>query len=396
MSADPAAPAGASSADAVGAETSLRVDLAVTAGVVLASFVLFAPATSAPARDNGYAVLLSLTLLMAAPLIWRRRRPELVSGVVLLAALLYAVAVGPVPPYAAWLALYSLGVHVKDVRRALLLGAMSLVAVVGVTVVGPLLHRVGAGVVLPQILLTAVVALLAALVRTEAGRLEALRQRARSLERERDAASREASVQERLRIARDLHDLVGHGLSSIAVQSSSARVLLDAGDTGAARQRLQSVEQASRAALQEMRQMLGVLRDTSPAELAPSPGLTQVDELVEAARDMGVDVTVTLRGDLAAVPPTTGIAAYRIIQESLTNAIKHAPDAAVHVDLRVAPTQLHVQVRSTGVRRPPRENAGGHGLQGMAERVALLHGTFAAGPTDDGWDVTAVLPLGPG
>lgn len=367
-----------------------RADVAVTAGVLAASFLLFSPASG----HDGHASLIPLTLLMSVPLLWRRRRPGPVAAVVLVVALLYAVVVGPAPPYAGWLALYSAGVHVKDLRRALLLGTLSALAIVVVVVTGPLLHRVGTAGVLPQLLLTAVVALLAALVRTEAGRLEALRQRTRSLERERDAASREASVQERLRIARDLHDLVGHGLSSIAVQASSARVLLDAGHTDAARERLQSVEEVSRGALQEMRQLLGVLREGSAAELAPTPGLAQIDELVDSARRAGLDATMWRRGDVTSVGSASGTAAYRIVQESLTNAMKHSPGAAVRVEVSVEAAQLHVRVCSRGVGRGSADGTAGHGLQGMAERVALLHGTFSAGPTAGGWDVTAVLPVG--
>jgi signal transduction histidine kinase len=231
--------------------------------------------------------------------------------------------------------------------------------------------------------------LAAALTRAERGRVAALRERAASLEREQDEVRAQAALRERLRVARDLHDVVGHGLSAISVQSGAARVALDAGEFASARAALVNVEQSSHEALQEMRQYLGVLRGQPPLT---APGVADVDELID--HTAGVSATVTRSGDLSRVPPTVGVCAYRIIQEALTNVAKHATDAAVTISVTGHDNRLEVNVTDTGGdgRSPCRD--AGHGLVGMRERVQALRGTLDAGPTGDGgWRVHALLPF---
>jgi signal transduction histidine kinase len=249
---------------------------------------------------------------------------------------------------------------------------------------------------LPTLLLVTLVVLLGgALTRVQRDRVSALRERAASLEREQAAARGQAALEERLRIARDLHDVVGHGLSAIAVQSGTARVALDAGDLGAVRTALGHVEATSRAAMREMRSMVGVLRERAADALEADLGLAGLPALVEQAGRAGVRASLEWAGDPAQVPPVVGRCAYRVVQEALTNVLRHAPGAAATVRLEARDGWLRVEVTDRGATRAgPAPAPGGHGLVGMRERVELLHGTVQAGPVDGGgWLVRASLPL---
>lgn len=367
-------------------------------GVALAAFALSLLFYSPGGAGTDTAAHLTASVLLSAAqsgvLVWRRRRPGLVTTAVLGVALVHAVVLGPVTPWPAWFALYALGRYVVPVRRAVEATGAALAGAAAVFTAGPAVHGVAADSLLLTLVVTLVAVLLAALVRTEQARLEALRQRAASLERERDAAAREATVGERLRIARDLHDLVGHGLSSMAVQSSSARMLLDRGEVEAARQRMTAVESTSRSAMREMRQLLDVLRDEQDTGRTPSPTALDVGDLVAAARRGGLEVTLTHDGPLEEVPAGVGLAAYRLVQESLTNVMKHAPGARVDVVLDARRHELLLEVRDRAAGdRPPVPAAGGHGLTGMRERVTGLGGALDVGPTGDGWRVAARLPV---
>ncbi len=234
-------------------------------------------------------------------------------------------------------------------------------------------------------LLTVVVALVAVLVRSERARV--------------DAARGQAVAEERLRIAGDLHDLVGHGLSTIAVQSSTARLALDAGDRHSARAALTAVEASSRTAMREMRQLLGILRDRSPQRGAgaepPSPGLADIATLVDNVRAGGVAVTTEVIPEAGHVPADLQLCAYRVVQEALTNAVKHAPGAIVTVRVTPAEDALRVVVDSTGgtTRAHRAVDAGGLGVAGIRSRVEAAGGHSEIGPTVDGWRVDAQLPL---
>jgi signal transduction histidine kinase len=238
-------------------------------------------------------------------------------------------------------------------------------------------------------LVTVIVGLAAVLVRSERGR--------------RVAAREQAVAGERLRIAADLHDLVGHGLSTVAVQSSAARVALDAGDEQTARAALTAVESTSRAAMREVRQLLGLLRDVSADDArddaavdAPLPGLADIATLVGNVRAGGVAVTAQVVPEAAQVPAAVQLCAYRVVQEALTNAVKHAPGAVVTVRVSSAEGTLRVVVDTAGGMRAPRaEQGGGLGLDGIRARVAAAGGRSRIGATTDGWRVDAELPLRP-
>ena len=379
-------------------ERPTRRDWAVAAGLTLLS--VLAPRGGGPSEPEPVAAwigLLGLGLAVAQglPLAWRRSRPTGVAAVVVVAYAGYGLVVDPVPPYAGWVALFAVATHVPGRRRATVTSA----AVAAALVAG----MVGAAVVRPEgrnelptlLLLTVVVLLGGALTRAERGRVSALRERADSLEREQDAVRGRAALEERLRIARDLHDVVGHGLGAIAVQSGTARVALDAGDLGAVRTALGNVEAASRGAMQEMRTLVGVLRGWSPGAAEGAPGLDGLPALVEQAGRDGVRAALDLVGDLGRVPPVVGRCAYRVVQEALTNVARHAPGAAATVRVEAGDARLGVQVTDRGGSRPaPVSASGGHGLVGMRERVEILHGTLEAGPLDGGgWTVRVSLPL---
>jgi signal transduction histidine kinase len=301
-----------------------------------------------------------------------------------------------VPPYAGWVALYAAGVYGGRARRAGYAAAAGAVALGLVFGVCALVYPKTAGELVLLIAVTVTAALLGMLVRSRRAQLDALRDRAAALERERESAAARGAAEERLRIARDVHDLVGHALSGIAVQSSTARLAMDAGRLPAARAALSAVESASRAALTEMRQLLGVLRAGDAVEYGPAPGLGDLPSLVEGLRTQGVAVTLSA-GELGQVPGAASLAAYRVVQEALTNAVKHAAGSPVTVQVAVSGGALLATVEDYAPQAAPQgEGIGGHGLAGMRERVAGLGGEVSAGPAGDhpGWRVRARIPYG--
>jgi signal transduction histidine kinase len=212
---------------------------------------------------------------------------------------------------------------------------------------------------------------------------------------EREQAHR-AVLEERARIARELHDVVAHHMSLIAVQAETARYRIS-GVPEAVSAEFGAISDSSRDALSEMRQLLGVLRNDEATARAPQPQLEQIPELIDTARNAGVPVDYSLDGAVDAIPPAVGVCAYRIVQEALSNATRHAPGASVSV-------QIHRDrdaVRLTITNGPGRsvtmlhEDQGpGHGLTGMRERAVLLGGALNAGPLGaGGFSVSAVLPF---
>jgi signal transduction histidine kinase len=201
-------------------------------------------------------------------------------------------------------------------------------------------------------------------------------------------------MEERARIARELHDIVAHHLSVIAVESEAARLTspelsADIGD------RLEAIASTAREALTETRRLLGVLReDTSQkADRAPQPGLNDLDDLIDKARATGTHIRLRQQGDVARLPLGVDLAAYRIIQEALTNARRHAPGADVDVEVSYRDQALHLRVRDHGPAAFDGEPVAGHGLMGMRERATLAGGTFSSGPAaGGGFEVDVTLP----
>jgi len=201
---------------------------------------------------------------------------------------------------------------------------------------------------------------------------------------------------ERARIARELHDVVAHHISIVAVQAETAR-LTTAGMPAAGAQRLSAIGDTARAALTEMRRLLGVLREDAQADAAdrrPQPGLRQLNELLDAARDAsGAGARLIVSGPPVRLDPGVELAAYRVVQEALTNSRRHAPGAAVDVELRYAADVLQLRIRDNGPGPPAARPAGGHGLLGMRERAAAVGGELCTGTAaGGGFLVEAWLP----
>jgi signal transduction histidine kinase len=326
--------------------------------------------------------------LITASVAVRRPRPLLVGvGVPIVFALglafwsdlqLVAVAV------AYFCALYALSVWTPP--RRFVLGAVLLVAADLASSAGPkasLRDSVPFAIVTPPVML---------LVRRVVGDRD---RRIQLAERERDLAAREAVVEERARIARELHDVVAHGVSVMVVQAQAGPRLL--ADPDQARGVFSAIETTGREALVELRRLLGVLRGgDDDAATAPQPGLDSLASLVEQLREAGLRVDVRTEGEPTELPPGVDLSAYRIAQEALTNTLKHAGRAEAEVIVRYHTTVLELEILDNGVGPNTRVNGSGHGLVGMRERVALYGGTLEAGSRNGhGFAVRARLPLAP-
>jgi signal transduction histidine kinase len=223
-------------------------------------------------------------------------------------------------------------------------------------------------------------------------------ERASLLDRERELRAREAVADERARIARELHDVVGHALNLIVIQSGGAQRVFDS-KPDVARESLASIESTGREALTDMERMLGILRGAENAgALSPQPGLGSVGALVDHVTKAGLPVDVIVEGTPLPLPPSVDLSAYRIIQEALTNALKHADAARARVTIRHSRGSLELEVTDDGqgahARRLDGDGAGGRGLIGMRERVALFGGELSAAPLrEGGFRVHAKLPL---
>jgi signal transduction histidine kinase len=326
--------------------------------------------------DSVDSLAVVLNLLMTAPLAARRRHLTLVAVTVTLSGL-YLLASHLTPTVAglagvAWMA-YLVGARASR-RASVALGVVFLIN--GVAPLG------GDEMGLESAILLVVGVSALALGST------------RTLTTERDEAlAEQAAMGERARIARELHDVVAHHISMIAVEADTAR-LATPGMPSAGQQHLLSIRSTARDALDEMRRVLGVLRDDADAETehAPQPGLDRLNDLLEGARDAGAEVRLIVHGRVVPLPAGVDLAAYRIVQESLTNARRHAPGAAVEVELGYGEDVLRLRVRDDGP--GPSGGAGGHGLLGMRERAAAAGGSLRTGAADSGgFVVEADLPL---
>ncbi len=217
--------------------------------------------------------------------------------------------------------------------------------------------------------------------------------RAQLAERERDVAAREAVVEERARIARELHDAIAHHVSVMVVQAGAERRTLHSSNA-ATREVLETIERTGRTALTEMRRLLGMLRDESGDPLHPQPGLADVPSLVGQLRDAGLAVLLEIDGEPRELPGSIELSAYRIVQEALTNALKHAGDAQATVRVHYGRDSLELEITDNGGGSSDSQIPGGHGLVGMRERVALYGGRFRASPNPSGgFTVHALLPI---
>jgi signal transduction histidine kinase len=222
---------------------------------------------------------------------------------------------------------------------------------------------------------------------------ERARERAARAEREREERALLAVSDERARIARELHDVVGHSVSVMTVQASAARRLLRP-QQEKEREALLVVEKTGREAMAEMRRMVGVLRrpEEAPA-LAPQPSLEQIETLVDHTREAGLPVTLRIEGDPVQLPPGVDLTAYRLVQEALTNTMKHAQASSAEVVVRYGDGDVELTISDDGVGGADGDS-GGHGLVGMRERVSVYGGELEAGPrADGGFRLRARLPI---
>jgi signal transduction histidine kinase len=305
-------------------------------------------------------------LLGGLVLVWRREAPLWVLGGATVAYVAQAAAVGPIVPAAVAAACYAAARYAPMVH-GVVAGLLAVAVVVGTVLVKGPADLAGSYAVLLVLAVLAGVLVAARQVRVEAMR-------------------RSAVLEERLRIARDLHDVVGHGLGAITVQAGTGRMALAAGADDEVRRALLSIEQAGRGVLREVRWLVGVLRDR-PDEV----NLGDLPALADAARSAGFDVRMTVDGDLGSVPQPTGEASYRIVQEALTNAFRHSGSESVwvHVDVGDVLTVMVLDEGTAG------QAAEGHGIRGMRERAAAVGGELCVGPPADGpgWEVRATLPM---
>jgi signal transduction histidine kinase len=340
---------------------------------------------------------LGLALAAAAVLVARRRAPVatlVVAGALVLALLAVDHTAGAGAVFAPAVALYSVGMTRGRIHQlAAGLGAVGAVVVADILLAGD--DKITWFATLGHAALVAVPLLAAEAVRNRRSYVALLLERLELAERTREEEARRRVEQERLRIARDLHDAVGHALTTINVQAGVAAHLLDQ-DPVHARAALGTIEGASHEALDELRAIVGILRehDGEGAPLGPAPGFDAVGELVERARKLGLDVTLDIRGQRPErLPEAVQLAAYRIVQESLTNARRHAADAPARVGLSFEPDRLLVTVdNGLGATRNGGAGGVGVGVIGMQERAGAVGGTLRAASSPDGFRVVAELP----
>jgi signal transduction histidine kinase len=351
-----------------------------------------------PEIRPGWRWLAGLTAALAVvPLAWRHRAPLLVWAIVAAATLAGRLNHGTdFKSVALLVALYT--VATTSPRRISLAAGAATAVWVTLGEVGADRHGLRLGSVVFPALVVAAVWLVGDNLRVRRAYVAELEAKAARADLERAADAARAAAQERTRIARELHDIVVHHVSVIAVQAGAARMLADrTGAAGPGRQAWVAVEDTARTALRELRQLLGLLRsDGEPPSLSPAPGIDQLDRLLDDVRRAGLPVEARFEGTPRAIPSAVDLAAYRIVQEALTNVLKHAGPVPTTVILRYCDDDIHVEVTDAGPQRSPGQpEAGGHGLVGMRERVGLLGGRLDAHPdSGGGFAVVASIPTG--
>jgi signal transduction histidine kinase len=336
-----------------------------------------------------------LTLLLTSTVAWRRRAP-LLAGVVAMACNITLIVVADsagssVAHAIAWMCgLYAIAVWTDT--HGFLVGIGALVAGNAITLIPDAtgIEDTWLFTVIP----IAAMVLIRRAVRERQLRADMLAARAELLEREHELRAQEAVVEERARIARELHDLVAHNVSVMVIQAGAERHALPP-EQAPTREALASIEQAGRQALADARRLLGMLRrDGDREDLAPQPRVDQIDVLIEQVQRAGLQVALAVEGEPRPLEPGIDLCAYRIVQEGLTNALKHAGRSRAEVVLRYAPDTLEVRVCDDGAAAAAVVDGAGQGLIGMRERVTLYGGELVAGPrAGGGFEIRARLPL---
>jgi signal transduction histidine kinase len=337
-------------------------------------------------RNPLIAVSAALVVVQAAALWWRRSHPAAVLGVVVVAVLaqfILAPAHEPAGPALAF-AVYAVSVYDRSRLRLLVAGvAIAIIA----TAVAQLLFgdfQTARGLI-PAGAISLVAWVIGDYVRSR-------RQFFLDLVTRHQQAREQAAEEERLRIARELHDVVAHNVSAMAIQAGAARVT-----GGSSTDALRSIEITARDTLSELNRLLGVLRkDPGAPDLSPQPGLDQVDGLLKPARDAGIEATLKVTGERRSLPAALDLSAYRIVQEAVTNVLKHAQASRVEVIVDYQPDSLVLTISDNGSGSSAAPGAStGHGLIGMRERVELFNGELGATSSSlGGFTVRARLPVG--
>lgn len=359
-----------------------------------------------PANRDADAVTVALTVLAVASIALRRKLPlttlaATLAGILGLVLVKGTVGTATIGPFIASYAAVAYG-SARNSRRAIALVILALVLTVALDPV----DLSGEGAVLSGAAFAGVILLSTssrarreradADVRAAEQRVELERARATS---ERERASLTATT-ERLRITRELHDVIGHAMSVMVVQAGAAGRLLDTADPTRARSAVAEIEHTGRLAMADMRNLLGVLRDGGVdgegSPRAPAPSLDNVRDLVTRVGQSGLPTTLVVHGVPLAVSPGVALAAYRIVQEALTNCLKHSGATAASVDLTYLPNEIQIRVTDDGAgsRGSSVEPSAGQGLAGMHERVAAYSGELMIGDRPEGgFRVLATLPV---
>lgn len=347
------------------------------------------------------AAMLVVQAGLVLPLLWRRRRPMAAfTAVAVVFVVQWSLGAALRADIALFIALYSLALHGHPRQLPYACGVM---AAGMVLVAVRISSAVSVWDALFFLLSTSIAALaLGLMVRIRRAQLAGLRERAARLETERDQRSRLAAATERARVAREMHDIVGHNLSVIITLADAGAYATDAAPERG-KEALHLIGDTGRTALGELRRVLGVLREASdvPAttpELSPQPGLGDIEALCDGVRTAGLEIVYRTVGEVDALDRGMQLTVYRIVQEALTNTLKHAgAGTRVTLSVIVEDDRLVIRVQDNGrAGRPGPWNEEGHGLVGMRERAALYGGDISAGPaTGGGWTVRATLDLTP-
>jgi signal transduction histidine kinase len=344
-----------------------------------------------PPSDSVPPWAIVLTLVATLPIAFRRRFPLLVLLVTLPAALAMDLLYSSFQFAGAVVALYTVAAYV---------GRPGSIGVgVGTALALPIIQLDEDAVGLPEIAATYVVFAVAWVLGDRIGArrayLRGLEEQAVQHEREREEHARRAAAREQERIARELHDIITHNVSVMTLQAAAAGDVFES-QPGQAREALGSIESTGREALTELRRLFGDVGRTDGASLAPLPGLARLDDLIEQVRGAGLDVELTVEGEALELPPGADLSAYRIVQEALTNTLRHAQASRAAVLVRYGPDAVELEVVDDG--RGPPANGGerGQGIIGMRERAVLFGGELRVGPAPGrGFSVHARIPLDP-
>jgi signal transduction histidine kinase len=373
-------------------------DPLLAAGIFVASLIDLLKGGSGSGWGGPRILELIVAVGVSLPLVWRRTHPQLVLAVVLAACVGSVALVAPrQAAFEAFLAVlvafYSLGAHLGGKRSTVIAGLGIAFVVIG-GVVSQVTGWEDNGNGLPTGVFALAAWLVGAIIRSWRSRALELERANHELADQRDLQARAAVAVERGRIARELHDVIAHNISMIVVQSGAAQRVLE-GDQPHVRAALEAIETTGRETVDEMRSLLGVLRRADDGQaLAPQPGLASLDALVAQVSEAGLPVVLTVEGAPQPLPPGLDLSAYRIAQEGLTNALKHAGPAHAQLRVTYAPNAVEIEIRDDGVGTGTGDGTG-HGLVGMRERVALWGGKLHVGRDADGWWVVrARLPLG--